>query len=134
MTAVRHPQATQKSSANRFDRRTLLHTASVSFATACVSRAIAQQPPPGAVRVLNPLGRVPLSFMIDDSTCLVNTAYFAMPQFAQALPERKEYKQPWREWPREIPDSFVREFGEWCVEHGVKGKYSIVPSRPASAD
>ena len=27
----------------------------------------------------------------------------------------------------EIPDSFVRKFGTWCAEHGVKGKYSIVP-------
>jgi hypothetical protein len=34
---------------------------------------------------------------------------------------------PWREWPREIPDSFVRKFGEWSAETGVKGKYSIVP-------
>jgi len=129
MTAVRRPQANQKASPNSFDRRTLLQTAGVSVATACVGRAIAQQPKSGesGVRVLNPLGRVPLSFIIDDSTCLVNMAYFAMPQFAQAMPERKEYKQPWREWPREIPDSFVREFGEWCAEHGVKGKYSIVP-------
>lgn len=23
--------------------------------------------------------------------------------------------------------SFVRKFGEWCAENGVKGKYSIVP-------
>jgi hypothetical protein len=29
--------------------------------------------------------------------------------------------------PREIPDAFVREFGEWCRENGVKGKYSVVP-------
>ena len=25
------------------------------------------------------------------------------------------------------PTPFVRKFGEWCGEHGVKGKYSIVP-------
>ncbi|PNY35659.1 hypothetical protein C2E31_16975, partial [Rhodopirellula baltica] len=37
------------------------------------------------------------------------------------------YRQPWKQWPREIPDSFVREFGQWCGEYGVKGKYSIVP-------
>ncbi|MCA9140467.1 MAG: hypothetical protein KDB00_27035 [Planctomycetales bacterium] len=80
-----------------------------------------------AIQVLNPRGRVPLSFIIDDSTCLVNMGHFCMPQFAHAWPEREVYKQPWREWPREIPDSFVREFGEWCAEHGVKGKYSIVP-------
>ncbi len=77
------------------------------------------------VTVLNPRNRVPLSFIIDDSTTLVNLAYFGIPQFHQSFPDR--YKQPWRSLPREIPDSFVRKFGEWCHEHGVKGKYSIVP-------
>ncbi len=79
------------------------------------------------VQVLNPLGRVPLSFIIDDSTCLVNMGYFCMPQFAAARPQRDTYEKPWKTWPREIPDAFVREFGEWCGEHGVKGKYTIVP-------
>ncbi len=79
----------------------------------------------GGVKVLNPKTRVPLSFIIDDSTTLVNLAYFAIPQFAEVFPER--YKQPWRSLPREIPDSFVRKFGEWCRDYGVKGKYSIVP-------
>jgi len=89
-----------------------------------------QQPgarPPRAddVRVLNPRNRVPLSFIIDDSTCLVNMAHYAIPQFHEAFPEN--YQQDWRSLPREIPDAFVRTFGEWCHEHGVKGKYSIVP-------
>jgi hypothetical protein len=79
------------------------------------------------VEVLNPRGRVPLSFFIDDSTCLVNMGHFCMPQFAEALPNREEYKKPWKTWPREIPDAFLREFGEWCAEHGVRGKFSIVP-------
>lgn len=77
------------------------------------------------VTVLNPLNRVPLSLIIDDSTCLVNLAYFGIPQFHETFPDR--YKQPWRTLPREIPDAFVREFGEWCHDRGVKGKYSIVP-------
>ncbi len=77
------------------------------------------------VKVLNPRARVPLSFIIDDSTCLVNLAHFCIPQFAEVFPN--QYKQPWRELPREIPDAFVRSFGEWCHEKGVKGKYSIVP-------
>jgi hypothetical protein len=81
-----------------------------------------------AVEVLHPRNRVPLSFIIDDSTCLVNMGHYCMPQFAEAWPERDEYKKPWKSWPREIPDSFVREFGEWCAEHGVRGKYSIVPN------
>ena len=82
---------------------------------------------PQAVTVLNPQLRVPLSFVVDDSTCLVNMGHYCMPQFATAWPERNEYKKPWQTWPREIPDSFVREFGQWCAQHGVKGKYSIVP-------
>lgn len=77
------------------------------------------------VDVLNPRGRVPLSFIIDDATCLVNLAHFGIPHFAEVFPDN--YKQDWRKLPREIPDSFVRKFGQWCHEHGVKGKYSIVP-------
>ena len=55
----------------------------------------------------------------------MNLAHFGIPHFAEAFPDR--YRQDWRALPREIPDSFVRKFGEWCHEHGVKGKYSIVP-------
>ena len=84
--------------------------------------------PAAGVEVLHPQGRVPLSFIIDDSTCLVNMGAFCMPQFAEAWPERGEYKKPWKTWPREIPDAFLREFGEWCAEHGVKGKFSVVPN------
>ncbi len=79
------------------------------------------------VQVLMPRDRVPLSFIIDDSTCLVNMGHFCTPQFAQAWPDRTEYHKPWQSWPREIPDTFVREFGEWCAEAGVRGKYSLVP-------
>lgn len=86
-----------------------------------------RRPQADDVTVLNPQGRVPLSFFIDDSTCLANMGYFCMPQFAEAWPSRDSYKKPWKSWPREIPDAFVREFGQWCAEHGVKGKYSVVP-------
>ena len=77
------------------------------------------------VTVLNPRGRVPVSFIIDDSTCLVNLAHFCIPHFAEVFPAN--YKQDWKKLPREIPDAFVREFGEWCREHGIKGKYSCIP-------
>jgi hypothetical protein len=78
-----------------------------------------------SIDVINPYNRVPVSLIIDDSTCLVNLAHYGIPQFAEVFPD--QYKQDWRNLPREIPDSFVREFGEWCHENGVKGKYSIVP-------
>lgn len=77
------------------------------------------------VTVLNPRARVPVSLIIDDSTCLVNLAHFCIPQFHEVFPDR--YPQPWQTLPREIPDAFVRKFGEWCHEHGVKGKYSVIP-------
>ncbi len=118
--------------ATHLARRTFLQASGAAFAGACAKPLHADQPPadqlPAAgVQILNPLGRVPLSFIIDDSTCLVNMGHFCTPQFAEAWPDRDEYKQPWKDWPREIPDAFVREFGQWCSEHGVKGKYSIVP-------
>jgi hypothetical protein len=85
-----------------------------------------ERPPQDAsVEVLNPRGRVPVSLIIDDSTCLVNLAHYCIPQFAEVFPDR--YRQPWKTLPREIPDAFVRKFAEWCHEHGVKGKYSVVP-------
>lgn len=122
------------------DRREFLRqSAALALAGAAIAPSVlaAHVPklPPGerprrdaGVEVMLPLGRVPLSFIIDDSTCLVNMGHFCMPQFAEAWPDRPVYKRPWKTWPREIPDDFVREFGEWCGEHGVKGKYSIVPN------
>ena len=77
------------------------------------------------IKILNPFNRIPVSLIIDDSTCLVNMAYYGIPQFAEVFPE--QYKQDWRKLPREIPDNFVKEFAEWSIENGVKGKYSIVP-------
>jgi hypothetical protein len=111
-------------------RQFLCGTGSAIAATACSPwySVVAQSPaPPAKFEVLHPQNRIPLSFIIDDSTCLVNMGHFCMPQFAEAWPDRDEYKKPWKSWPREISDSFVREFGEWCAEQGVKGKYSIVP-------
>ncbi len=118
-----------------FSRRELLRTGAGAAAVGLGINAGSAEPAGEAlsiqdtgVAVLNPQGRVPLSFFIDDSTCLVNMGAFCMPQFAEAWPDRANYRKPWKTWPREIPDGFVREFGEFCAEHGVKGKYSIVPN------
>ncbi len=121
----------------RLSRRSFLQMSAGAAAAGAVgyfpSPAFAADPMPGerpkqdsAVEILNPRGRVPLSFIIDDSTCLVNLNRFAIPQFAAAW-DYKRYEQDWRKMPAEIPDDFVRKFGEWCGEQGVKGKYSIVP-------
>ncbi|MCA9120359.1 MAG: hypothetical protein H6822_09985 [Planctomycetaceae bacterium] len=94
-------------------------------------RTLAQMPgvrpnQDASIEILNPRNRVPVSLIIDDSTCLVNLNRFAIPQF-QAAWNNGSYDHDWRKMPLEIPDSFVRRFGEWSAEQGVKGKYSIVP-------
>jgi hypothetical protein len=109
----------------KYSRRTFVKTAGIG------GMALAANPyellPENLIKaeVINPYNRVPVSQIIDDSTCLVNMAHYGIPQFGEVFPD--QYKQDWRKLPREIPDSFVREFGEWCHENGVKGKYSIVP-------
>ena len=124
----------QSSKRDALGRRDFLRTTALTGAAALLGSAgpvaIGQDrgARPGqdaAVEILNPCGRVPLSFIIDDSTCLVNMAHFGIPQFAEVFPD--QYKQDWKKLPREIPDAFVRKFGQWCHEQGVKGKYSIVP-------
>jgi hypothetical protein len=108
-------------------RRQFLHTSALTLAgLPAFAQFKGERPKQAAgVTVLNPRGRVPVSFIIDDSTCLVNLAHFCIPHFAEVFPDN--YKQDWKKLPREIPDSFVREFGEWCRERGIKGKYSCIP-------
>jgi hypothetical protein len=122
---------------NPLSRRRFLEGAGSSLAAGALCldgpallAQIAGDRPPRAegVTVLNPRARVPVGLIIDDSTCLVNLNRFTMPQFDQAFAgANKTYHRNWREWPVEIPDAFVRKFGEWCAGAGVKGKYSIVP-------
>jgi hypothetical protein len=116
------------------DRRAFLKSsAALTAATAWSAASSAAWADPQGNKALTLVGielprlRVPLSFIIDDSTSLVNMGRFCMPQFATAWPERKEYDQPWQSWPSEIPDDFLRRFGEWCAERGVRGKFSMVP-------
>lgn len=116
-----------------FSRRRFLARATAAAGLASGGASWAQSPgarpaaAPG-VSVLNPRDRVPVGLIIDDSTCLVNLNRFAMPQFDAAFEQAAAaYRRNWRDWPVEIPDRFVRKFGEWCADQGVKGKYSVVP-------
>src|SRR5688500_6572764 len=106
---------------NAVSRRTFLATAAATASALLESTEAAahlpgERPPPRpqGVEVLNPLGRKPVSLIIDDSTPLVNLAHFAIPQFAQVFPDK--YRQPWKTLPREIPDAFVLKFVDWCKE------------------
>lgn len=116
---------------NPLTRRHFLGQTGMALAGAALAQAQVSGDRPvrtADIRVENPRNRVPVGLIIDDSTCLVNTNKFAMPQFDEAFGHGADvYKRDWREWPNEIPDAFVRKFAEWCFSRGVKGKYSIVP-------
>jgi hypothetical protein len=114
----------------RFLQQAALGASALALDAPSLSTQIAgERPRPAAgATVLNPRTRVPVGLIIDDSTCLVNLNRFAMPQFDTAFGgTNATYRRNWREWPVEIPDAFVRRFGEWSAAHGVKGKYSVVP-------
>lgn len=105
-------------------RRQFVKESTFSAASLLATRNFGRQPAT-QLSVLNPRDRVPVSFIIDDSTALVNLAYYGIPQFKEVFPD--QYLQDWKKLPQEIPDSFVLEFLEWCDQQGVKGKYSMVP-------
>jgi hypothetical protein len=108
-------------------RRRFLEASALTLGSRLFAQVPGDRPKQDAsVKVLNPRNRVPVSIIIDDSTCLVNLNKFAIPQFAAANPGRYDH-YPWKSWPDEIPDDFVRKFADWATENGVKGKYSIVP-------
>ena len=69
------------------------------------------------------LDRVPISIILDDSTLLVNPNYFWMRD--RNLVDGQGRR--WEDVPVVHPESFTREFAEWCLEHGVRGKFSVVP-------
>ena len=69
------------------------------------------------------LDRVPLSIIFDDSTLLVNLNYFFMRDRNLVDGENRR----WEDVPMVHPESFTREFAEFCLAEGVKGKYSVVP-------
>ncbi len=72
---------------NKINRRDFLKTAAIATASAASvldnnptsAQDKGQRPSrTGNVAVLNPQNRVPVSLIIDDSTCLVNMAHFGM--------------------------------------------------------
>ncbi len=73
--------------------------------------------------VRHALDRVPLSLIIDDSTVLVNLNYFWMRDRNPVDGENRR----WQDVPVVHPESFTREFAEFCLAEGVRGKFSIVP-------
>ena len=73
--------------------------------------------------VRHALDRVPLSLIIDDSTVLVNLNYFWMRDRNLVDGENRR----WEDVPVVHPESFTRRFAEFCLDEGVRGKFSVVP-------
>jgi len=77
------------------------------------------------------LDRVPLSIIFDDSTVLVNLNYFFMRDYNIEVNSNpnlnvgRDYR--WEDVPIVHPESFTREFAQFCLEQGIRGKFSIVP-------
>ena len=69
------------------------------------------------------LDRVPVSIIIDDSTVLVNLSYFFGRDRSRVEPGQRR----WEDLPVVHPESFTREFAEWCLDTGVRGKFSVIP-------
>lgn len=69
------------------------------------------------------LDRVPLSIIFDDSTVLVNLNYF----WIRDRNPVDGQKRRWEDIPVVHPESFTREFAQWCLDNGIRGKFSVVP-------
>ncbi|MBM4027243.1 MAG: hypothetical protein FJ280_17835 [Planctomycetes bacterium] len=88
------------------------------------------------VTVCNPLLRTPLSLIIDDSCPVINKAYYWIQQRHDWRLRHAPDSKPsgWEvhydkldRMPNTIPAAFAAEWGEWCGEQGIRGKYSMVP-------
>jgi hypothetical protein len=69
------------------------------------------------------LDRIPLSLIIDDSTVLLNANYFWMRDRNPVDGQNRR----WEDVPVVHPESFTRQWAELCLEHGVRGKFSVIP-------
>jgi hypothetical protein len=76
-------------------RRRFLEASALAVTSPLLGQVTGERPRQDAeVKVLNPRTRVPVSIIIDDSTCLVNLNKFAIPQFAVANPGKYDH-YPW---------------------------------------
>jgi hypothetical protein len=88
------------------------------------------------VTVCNPLLRTPVGLIIDDSCPVINKAYYWIQQRHDWRLQHAPNSQPsgWEvhydkldQMPNAIPAAFAAEWGEWCGEQGIRGKFSMVP-------
>lgn len=86
--------------------------------------------------VCNPLLRTPLSLIVDDSCPVINKAYYWIKQrhdwrlrhHPDSAPSGWEmHYDKLSLMPNTIPASFAEQWGQWCGEQGIKGKFSMIP-------
>jgi hypothetical protein len=131
---------------HKFSRRRFLEVASVAGAGLTLTNAGAAKPelnepalqPRSSLRptVCNPLLRTPLSLIIDDSCPVINKAYYWIKQRHDWRMRNRPNSPPsgWEKhydkldkMPNAIPAAFAAQWGEWCGEQGIRGKFSMVP-------
>jgi hypothetical protein len=88
------------------------------------------------VNICNPLLRTPLALIVDDSCPVINLTYYWIKQ-RHAWKARHQSGVPPDRWEgnpakvdrlsQTIPADFAIEWGEWCWENGIKGKFSLIP-------
>ncbi|OHB64295.1 MAG: hypothetical protein A2Y77_05550 [Planctomycetes bacterium RBG_13_62_9] len=119
-----------------FTRRRFLGTAAAAGVGLTLQGSAANAQGAPRVTVGNPLLRTPLSLIIDDSCPVINKAYYWIKQ-RHDWRLRHEPNSPPFGWevhydklgsmPNTIPAAFAAEWGNWCGEQGIKGKFSMVP-------
>jgi hypothetical protein len=116
-------------------RRHFLGTAAAGLGLG-VSRSGLAKEAGARVTVCNPLLRTPLSLIIDDSCPVINKAYYWIQQRHDWRLKHAPDTKPsgWEvhydkldRMPNTIPAAFAAEWGQWCDEQGIRGKFSMVP-------
>ena len=82
-------------------RSFLASSAGLAASSAFAQTPVTELPPLGerptqdpSVEIINPRGLVPLSYIIDDATCLVNLNKFASPHFYEAFGSQGRRRDP----------------------------------------
>jgi len=121
---------------NELSRRRFLGTAAAAGLGLGLSRNGFAAQGGARVTVCNPLLRTPLSLIIDDSCPVINKAYYWILQRHDWRLRHEPNSRPsgWEvhydkldKMPNTIPAAFAAEWGQWCGEQGIRGKFSMVP-------
>jgi len=121
---------------NELTRRRFLATATAAGVGSMLPAWCIAAEKSARLSICNPLLRTPLSLIIDDSCPVINKAYYWIKQRHDWRLQHRPDSPPsgWEKhydklslMPNTIPASFAEQWGEWCGEQGIKGKFSMIP-------